>query len=243
MRIALKIEYDGKNYCGWQCQQNGDTVQRQIELALDSLTGEGARVHGSGRTDAGVHALGQVAHFDTESSIPAEKFAYALNAQLPRDISVRQSFEAAADFHARFSAKGKHYRYVICNEPQRPALWHGRCMHVPYPLEVAAMRDAAAHFTGEHDFAALQSAGSAVKDTVRTIYSLEIAQEGGFITLDVKGNGFLYNMVRIMVGTLIEIGAGKLAPQAVADILAGGERAAAGATAKACGLYLVEVFY
>ncbi len=243
MRIALKIEYDGKNYCGWQCQQNGDTVQRQLELALQKLTGEGARVHGSGRTDAGVHALGQVAHFDTACGIPAEKFAYALNALLPRDISVQQSWQAAEDFHARFSAKGKHYRYIIYSAQQRPALWRGRCMHVPYTLDAEKMREAAKYFIGEHDFAALCAAGSSVKDTVRTIYSLEIAQDGGFITLDVKGNGFLYNMVRIMAGTLIEIGAGKLPEGAVAAILEGRQRAAAGATAKPYGLYLVEVFY
>ncbi len=243
MRIALKIEYDGKNYCGWQSQKNGDTVQRQIELALNKLTGEAAKVHGSGRTDAGVHALGQVAHFDTECRIPAEKFAYALNALLPKDISVNSSFEAAADFHARFSAKGKHYRYVIYNRQQRSALWRGRCMHVPYTLDVRAMIEAAQYFVGEHDFAALCAAGSAVKDTVRTVYSLEISEDDGFIELDVKGNGFLYNMVRIIAGTLIEIGAGKMAPQAVAAIIDGRERSSAGATAKAWGLYLVEVFY
>ncbi len=243
MRIALKIEYRGTNYCGWQIQPNGDTVQERLENALRELTGQQLRVHGSGRTDAGVHALGQVAHFDVDSAIPPERFAFALNQKLPSDISISQSYVVANDFHARFNAKGKHYCYGIYNSPCRSAIYKDFYMHVPKLLDVNAMREGARLLVGEHDFASFCAVNSSVQSTVRIIHSLDITQNGHIVKLDVKGNGFLYNMVRIIAGTLIDIGLHKYQYADLLTILEKRDRNAAGATAKACGLVLMEVFY
>lgn len=243
MRIKLVIEYDGTAYSGWQRQDKEISVQQVIEDALLSLTGEKTVLHSAGRTDAGVHALGQAAHFDTQSRIPADKFSFALNTILPPDVRIRDSGEAGAEFHARFSAKCKHYRYVIQNSPHASAIERDHSMHVPLPLDTDKMRRAAAHLVGEHDFSAFTSMQLRVRSAVRTVYGIEITRENSFVRIDVTGNGFLYNMVRIIAGTLIYVGIGKLEPEDVAVILESRDRRKAGITAKPQGLFLVEVRY
>jgi tRNA pseudouridine38-40 synthase len=243
LRIALKIEYEGTNYCGWQRQDNGDSIQQRVEDALFGLTGRLVRLHGEGRTDAGVHALGQVAHFDIECGIPPDRFAYALNAGLPRDISVTESREAAPDFHARFSAKGKYYRYAIYDHPHRPALYGNFCMHVPQRLDAGAMRRGADCLPGRHDFVSFCAAGSGARDTVRSVTSVKITRQAPFLYIDLQGEGFLYNMVRIIAGTLVDVGLGRAPAGYLKEALEAGDRSAAGATAPACGLTLVKVLY
>ena len=244
MRVKLIIEYDGTNYAGWQSQNNAVGVQQKIEAAFFRLTGRQTAVTGAGRTDSGVHALGQCAHADVETTIPAEKLCYALNAILPDDIRIRESTEVSEDFHARRSAKGKHYRYTIFNAPQACAIERDYRAHIRYPLDVEKMREAAGYIKGEHDFKCFQAAGSTpVKTTVRTITALEIKKQGDVITIDVFGTGFLYNMVRIIAGTLIEVGSGKKSPGSLEEIINSKNRDNAGPTAPAKGLTLVKVFY
>ena len=242
-RIHLIVEYDGTNYAGWQRQSNAMTVQEKLEIAIRKLTGETVNVSGASRTDAGVHALGQSAHFDTESRIPADKFSFALNTMLPPDIRVTRSEEADSEFHSRFSGKGKRYRYLIHAAPHASALGRLTRAHVIYPLDVEKMRAEASDLVGTHDFAAFAASGSVVKDTVRTIWRAEIAQNGPEIELTVEGSGFLYNMVRIIAGTLIGVGSGKLEPGAFKRAIASGSRLDLGITAPAQGLTLMEVFY
>ncbi|MBC5648610.1 tRNA pseudouridine(38-40) synthase TruA [Christensenella tenuis] len=243
-RIALIIEYDGTNYCGWQIQKNGVSVQQRLEEALEKALGMKTAVVGAGRTDARVHALGQVAHFDADTDIPADKFFYVLNTLLPDDIRIKKSFTAPEGFHARFSAKGKHYRYVIRNAREKGAVDRLYTMFVPVPLDVERMRQAAKQVEGEHDFAAFCAAGSDLKGTtVRTVYSVDVTKDGDYIMIDVKGSGFLYNMVRIIAGTLISVGKEKLSPQDVRNAIEAKDRTLAGATAQAQGLFLMEVYY
>ena len=242
-RIALTVAYDGTAYAGWQRQINATAVQQVLEEALEALTGASTAVTGASRTDAGVHALGQVAHFDTLSRIPAEKFAFALNTRLPRDIRVVESKAVAPDFHARFGASGKRYRYQIHNQPHAPALERHYRWHVPLPLDLIRMRREAQTVLGTHDFAAFAASGSCAKDTVRTVTAITIGQEGELVTLFVEGNGFLYNMVRILAGTLTDIGCGKCAEGAIAKALANTDRLALGQTAPAHGLTLMRVWY
>ena len=243
-RIALIIEYDGTNYCGWQIQKNGVSVQQRLEEALEKALGVKTAVVGAGRTDARVHALGQVAHFDASTDIPADKFFYVLNTLLPDDIRIKKSFTAPEGFHARFSAKGKHYRYVIRNAREKGAVDRLYTMFVPAPLDVERMRQAAKQVEGEHDFAAFCAAGSDLKGTtVRTVYSVDVTKDGDYIMIDVKGSGFLYNMVRIIAGTLISVGKEKLSPQDVRNAIEAKDRTLAGATAQAQGLFLMEVYY
>jgi len=243
MRIKITVEYDGTEYCGWQIQPNGVTVQQRLNEALHAITGEECSVTGSGRTDAGVHALGQVAHFDTESTIPPERFAAALNSALPQDIRVLSSELSDSDFHARFCAKNKTYRYkMYIDETIRP-LQDRYAAHVQYPLDVLSMRRAAKLYEGTHDFSAFMSTGSEVKDTVRTVYFSTVTSEGSEVTFTVCGNGFLYNMVRIMAGTLVGVGLGKLTEEDVTAALAGGDRTLTGKTMPARGLTLVSVEY
>ena len=243
-RIALIVEYDGTNYCGWQIQKNGVSVQQKLEEALEKALGAKTPAVGAGRTDARVHALGQVAHFDAETDIPLDKFFYVLNTLLPDDIRIKKSFAAPEGFHARFSAKGKHYQYRIRNTREKGAVDRLYTMFVPVPLDVARMREAAAYIEGEHDFAAFCAAGSDLKGTtVRTVYSVDVAKDGDYITIDVKGSGFLYNMVRIIAGTLVAVGKGKLTPEEVGAAIAAKDRKLAGATAQAQGLFLIEVYY
>ena len=242
-RIHLTIEYDGTNYAGWQRQSNALAVQQVVEEAVSRLTGAQTVVHGASRTDAGVHALGQSAHFDTESPIPGDKFSFALNTMLPRDIRVRASEEVDAEFHARFSAKGKRYRYLFYDAPHAGALNRDTHAHSIYPLNDALMAEEARSLLGRHDFAAFAASGSVVRDTVRTIWRADVTREEHDVRLIVEGNGFLYNMVRIIAGTLRDIGSGKLAPGALERAIATGDRLDLGVTAPAHGLTLMQVFY
>lgn len=254
--IKLVIEYDGTNYHGWQSQTNALTVQQVIERAIQKLTGEECRLVGSGRTDVGVHALGQVANFHTGSRIPADRFACALNSVLPDDIVIRHSEEVDSDFHSRYSAKGKKYRYLIYNSKYPSALLRNRACHVQYPLDFGLMKEAASYFLGTHDFSAFRASGSSTKTSVRTITHVLFREKdcgsfpggdapffGRLFEFEVAGDGFLYNMVRIMAGTLIEVGAGKIAPGSIPEIIESRDRKRAGKTAPAHGLYLVEVYY
>ena len=242
-RIHLIVEYDGTNYAGWQRQSNAMTVQEKLERAVFRLTGEEVCVSGASRSDAGVHALGQSAHFDTQSRIPADKFSFALNTMLPPDIRVVRSEEVSMAFHARFSGRGKRYRYLIHAAPHAGALNRLTHAHVIYPLDVEKMRAEAQSLVGTHDFAAFAASGSVVKDTVRTIWRADVERQGAEICLIVEGNGFLYNMVRIIAGTLIGVGSGKLAPGAIKRAIESGSRLDLGITAPAHGLTLMEVFY
>lgn len=243
MRIKLTVEYDGGRYAGWQRQENALAVQQVLEEALSRLTRESVRVTGASRTDAGVHALGQVAHFDTLSRIPPDKYAFALNTMLPGDVRVVDSRAAAPDFHARFQAKGKRYRYLMYDSPHASALYRGLCAHSIYPLDVDKMNWEAGCMAGTHDFAAFAASGSVVKDTVRAISLCKVERHGPFVVLTVEGNGFLYNMVRILAGTLMAVGSGKLAMGAIDAALATGDRLALGPTAPPQGLTLMQVFY
>ena len=242
-RIALIIEYDGTNYVGWQVQPNGIAVQQVIDDAFDKLIGERPVLHASGRTDSGVHARAQVAHFDTECRIPADKFCYALNTRLPDDIRIKASLEVPNDFHARFDVKEKHYVYTINNAPHASAFTRNTALHIHYPLDIERLNAAAKFFPGEHDFNAFKSSGSAASSTVRTIYASEWEKDGDTLRYHVAGSGFLYNMVRIMVGTMIRVGQGFEEPDVIAEALSAADRSFAGDTAPAHGLMLYRVKY
>jgi len=243
MRIKLTIEYDGTAYAGWQRQENALAVQQVVEDALTKLTNTKVVISGASRTDAGVHALGQVAHFDTESRIPPDKYSYALNTMLPPDIRISASEAAPENFHARFSTAGKLYRYQILSAHHAGALTRNTHAHVIYPLNDELMAAELKSLTGTHDFAAFAASGSIVKDTVRTIYTADMYRRGNTVTLFVSGNGFLYNMVRIIVGTLVETAFGRFSPEDMPDIIASRDRSRAGMTAPAEGLYLNSVKY
>ena len=242
-RFRLTIEYDGTAYCGWQRQINGPSVQETLEQALCTLTQERVSVTGSSRTDAGVHALGLCAHFDSATHIPAQKLAFALNTLLPPDIRVRESGLAPEGFHARYSACGKLYRYAFYNARHDCAIGRQYAAHIPLPMDERLMDEEAQALLGTHDFAAFAASGSVAKSTVRTIVGARVTREGERVTLCVMGDGFLYNMVRIIAGTLAEIGTGKRAPGAIARAIETGDRLALGQTAPARGLTLVRVFY
>jgi tRNA pseudouridine38-40 synthase len=242
--IKLLIEYDGTNYNGWQRQANALSIQQVLEEALFKLTGEDTTLIGSGRTDSGVHAKGQVANFFTKSSIPPDRFSYAINALLPPDIRILHSREVPMDFHARYSAVAKRYKYSIFMRPHAPAIGRNYYYHIVDILDADAMNEAARYIIGTHDFKAFQSAGSGVKDTVRTVYEACWKLEPPCcLYFYIKGNGFLYNMVRILVGTFIEIGRHKMEPADMKSILESGERENAGPTAPPHGLCLERVYY
>ena len=241
--ILLIIEYCGKNYAGWQRQQNGISIQEKIENAIQELTGQKININGSGRTDAKVNALGQCANFKIDCTIPPPNFSMALNSILPEDIRILESFEVDMDFHARYSATGKYYRYTILNRKMPSAIYKHTTCHVKQPLDVEKMIKASSYFIGEHDFRAFMSAGSNIKTTIRTIYSLNITQNDNLLFIDIKGNGFLYNMVRIIAGTLAEVGKGSIPVEEVKNIIQSHDRSRCGPTLKASGLCLMEVFY
>lgn len=242
-RIKLTIAYDGTNYCGWQVQPNGITIEEVLNKAIQKLTGEDILVIGASRTDSGVHALGNVAVFDTETTIPPEKLAMALNQRLPEDIVIVKSEEVHADFHPRYCDCSKTYEYHIINtripDPTRRLTNY----FVSYVLDIEKMRQAAAYLVGEHDFVSFCNVRTDVESTVRTITGLEILTNGDEITIRITGNGFLYNMVRIIVGTLIRVGRGFYEPEKVKEILEAKDRKAAGVTAPAHGLVLVKIDY
>ena len=242
-RILLTIEYDGSAYCGWQRQLNGPSVQQKVEEALFKVTGERVGITGASRTDAGVHALGQRAHFDMESVIPADKLPFALNTKLPRDIRVTAGREVDGRFHARFDAAGKEYSYLIYNRRHPSALLRDLSAHVSVPLDVAAMERACRYLPGTHDFAAFQAAGGTAKTTIRRIDSVSVGRQGDEIRLVIYGTAFLYNMVRIIAGTLIYVGQGRLPEDVFAWAIDTGDRLRLGPTAPPQGLCLNRVDY
>ncbi len=241
--IQLIISYCGTSYCGWQIQPNGVTIQEVIINAIRELTGETVNLIGSGRTDAGVHALGQSANFLTRSTIPAEAFYRALNTRLPSDIRIVGSRERALDFHSRYHAKGKSYIYKIYESPVDSPFYSDLAFHVSRALDWQEMKEAASYFIGEHDFSAFMASGSSIKTTIRTIEEISFDKKGDLYEITFRGNGFLYNMVRIMVGTLYEVGYQRRKPEDIATIIESLERRQAGITAPAHGLYLKEVYY
>lgn len=244
-RYKMKIAYDGTNYSGWQVQPNLRTVQGEIERLLAEMAGQQhVRVESSGRTDSGVHARAQVAHFDLEKPIDPKYFQRGLNAQIDRDIRIQTLEKSTPDFHARFSAVGKEYRYFIYNGLVVPPTKRLYRLSEGCPLDVERMRAAAALLVGEHDFAPFAANRKMpIESTVRTIHSFHVRKHGADITLEVRGNGFLYKMVRSLAGFLIHVGVGRLEPEAALDILAHGKRTAKVQTAQPQGLFLWKVFY
>lgn len=243
-RIKLVLEYDGTGLSGWQRQNNGPTVQAHLEDALARMVGAKTPIQGASRTDAGVHARAQVAHFTTESDIPTYGFRRGLNSHLPPAIAVVACARVADDFHARFSARGKYYRYQVLNRQSRSPLQRDRAWHRPRQLDLAAMAQAGTHMCGERDFSAFRAAGCSARTTVRAVHEVRVAEaEPGLIGIDVTGNAFLRNMVRIMAGTLVAVGEGRLSADDLPGILASGDRTRAGQTAPAQGLTLMRVFY
>ncbi|MDO5327466.1 MAG: tRNA pseudouridine(38-40) synthase TruA [Clostridia bacterium] len=242
-RILLTVSYDGTAYVGWQFQNNGPSIQDELEKALQKALGQFVRVTGASRTDAGVHALGQRAHFDVCSSIPPEKYPFVLNRYLPEDIRVTAAKQVPDDFHARFMAAGKIYTYRIHNAAHASAIFRHCTAHVPVRLDEGNMRECAQALLGTHDFAAFAAAGGQAKTTVRTIDDFSVERAGDEITLRVHGNGFLYNMVRIIAGTLIDVGHGKLDTGCIARAIETKNRLDLGVTAPACGLELTQVEY
>jgi tRNA pseudouridine38-40 synthase len=243
-RYKCIISYDGSGFSGYQVQPNKRTVQSQIESVLAKIhKGSVVKIAASGRTDAGVHAKGQVIHFDSALSLPEDKWELALNSMLPEDISVLSVEKADSAFHVRFDASGKEYRYFLYQSPKRDPFQRNYAYHYPYPLNLAVMRKACTFLLGTHDFSSFCSARTEVEDKVRTIETIEISQDGDRINFRFIGNGFLYNMVRILVGTLIEVGSGKRQPEEIVGILEKRDRRYAGKTAPGQGLYLWKVFY
>ena len=242
-RVKLTIAYDGTNYCGWQIQPNGITIEEVLNKALKKLTGEDIAVIGASRTDSGVHAMGNVAVFDTETTIPAEKIAMALNQRLPEDVVIRKSEEVPLDFHPRYCDCSKTYEYHIINTQIPVPTKRLTNYFVSYVLDLEKMRQAASYLIGEHDFVSFCNVRTDVENTVRTITALDVLQDGEEITIRITGNGFLYNMVRIIVGTLIRVGRGFYEPEKVKEILEAKDRKAAGVTAPAHGLMLMQIQY
>ncbi|WP_443770153.1 tRNA pseudouridine(38-40) synthase TruA [Anaerostipes sp.] len=242
-RIKLEVAYDGTNYCGWQIQPNDITVQGVLNKHLSELLGEEIQVMGASRTDSGVHALGNVAVFDTESRIPGEKMAKALNARLPEDIVIQSSKEVAPDFHPRFQETRKTYEYTFYNATYDNPVTSRHHHFVYVPLNVDKMNEAAKYFEGKHCFISMCSIKAQTTTYVRTIYHCEVFQHGRYIIMRVTGSGFLYNMVRLMAGTLLEIGRGKKEVDWVKEILASKERVAVGPKLPAKGLTLIRIEY
>ena len=243
-RVKLVVAYDGTNYHGWQVQDNGITIEEVLNRTISELVQEDIKVIGASRTDAGVHACGNVAVFDTESRIPGDKFSFALNQRLPEDIRIQESCEVDADFHPRYADTVKTYEYNILNrrfELPSKRLYAAFCY---YPMDIERMNQAAAYLVGEHDFKSFCSIRTQVEDTVRRIYSITIKKnEDDRIDIRISGNGFLYNMVRAMTGTVVYAAEGKIRPQDIGRILDSGNRTAAGPTVPPGGLYMTHLWY
>lgn len=239
-RVRLTVAYDGTNYHGWQIQNNGITIESELNRCLSDLLGEPVEVIGASRTDSGVHALGNIAVFDTESPMPAEKISYALNQRLPEDIRIQRSEEVAADWHPRHCESRKTYEYRIYRGEFPMPVRRLYAYFTYRSLCVEDMREAAAYLVGEHDFKSFCQTGAQVESTVRTIYLIEVEEQGAELVIRVCGNGFLYNMVRIIAGTLMEVGKGRRAPSDMPAILDAKDRRAAGPTAPAHGLTLMR---
>lgn len=242
--IKLTIEYDGKEFNGWQKQPNKLNIQGTIEKVISDITKEEIELIGSGRTDAGVHALGQVANFKTNSTIPIEKFAIAINSRLKKSIVIKKAEEVPDRFHSRYNCKQKTYRYVINNSETGSAIYRNLEYNIKMPLDVNKMQEAANYFVGEHDSTGFKASGTSSKSSIRTIYKAEIIQKpNNKIWIELTGNGFLYNMVRIIVGTLVEVGMGNIEPEEIRTIIESKKRENAGKTLPPQGLYLVKVEY
>ena len=270
--FKITLAYDGAEFSGWQAQPGRRTVQGELERAWLEITGEAVRFCAAGRTDAGVHAAGQVASVESATTIPPESLVHALNSKLPADAAVQLVERVADGFHATHDAKFKRYRYSIINDPRRPVFLRKYAWHVPTPLDVAAMEAGGVHMVGTHDFASFQSVGSERESTVRTIFAVHVApgsargavsgaaessvfgrradpraepgaESASLVTIDVEGDGFLYNMVRTIAGTLVEVGRGKRPPEWIAEVIAAKDRCAAGQTAPAHGLCMQWVAY
>lgn len=242
-RILLKVAYDGTNYCGWQVQPNGDTIEANLDLHLSQLLGEEIHVMGASRTDSGVHALGNVAVFDTCARMPADKIALAMNTRLPADIRVQQSMEVPGDFHPRYQRVIKTYEYRICNRKIPDPCRRLYSLFYYWDLDEKKMQSAADHLVGTHDFSSFCTHKPEIRDYTRTIYELKVVRSGDEITVRITGNGFLYNMVRIIVGTLLRVGTGMLDPEEIPRILEARDRGLACETARPEGLTLVEIRY
>ena len=243
MRYLLRVAYDGTEYCGWQIQPGLRTVEGTLKSALNKLMGTEVPMIGASRTDAGVHAEGNVAVFDCDTTIPADKIKYALNNMLPEDVVVVESKQVEDNFHPRHCDCKKTYQYRILNTPLPDPNRRRNTYFYRGSLDIAAMREAAGYIVGTHDFICFMAAGSQVKDTVRTVYSLELERENDVVTMTIQGNGFLYNMVRIIAGTLIMVGRGQIKPQEVKNIIDKRYRREAGPTAPAKGLTLKVIEY
>lgn len=241
--LLITLRFDGREYHGWQVQPNAATVQQCVQDAVEGVTGVRSAVTGCSRTDAGVHAMMYCCNFRTEHAIPCERVAAALNAHLPRDIAVYGCKEVPADFHARYDCTGKEYVYRIWNSRARNPFWEGQALHYPYVIDVAYLNQEAQDFVGRHDFSAFCAAGGSVVDKVRTVRRACVVRKGEIVSFHVEADGFLYHMVRIMTGTLLNLEQGKLRPSAIPILLAQGERSRAGVTAPPQGLYLNRVFY
>ncbi len=241
--IKLIIEYDGKSFNGWQKQPTKLNIQGEIEKAIEEITGEKVDLTASGRTDAGVHSLGQTANFKTDSQIPIEKIAKAINSKLKKSIVIKSAEEVDEKFHSRYSVKSKTYRYIINNSENGTAIYRGLEYHIPMKLDVKKMQEAVKFFEGEHDFKGFKASGTSSKSSIRTIYKGEVKQEGERIIIEVTGNGFLYNMVRIIAGTLVDVGLEKIKPEEISEIIESKDRTKAGKTLPPHGLYLLKVEY
>ena len=241
--IKLVIEYDGKGFGGWQKQPTKLNIQGEIERAIGEITGEEVELIASGRTDAGVNSLGQTANFKTNSKLSIEKFPIAINAKLKKSIVIQSAEEVDERFHSRYCVKSKMYRYTINNSKYGSAIYRDMECHIPMELDVKKMNEAAKFFEGEHDFKGFKASGTSSKSSVRTIYKAEVYKKEDRIFIELTGNGFLYNMVRIISGTLVDVGIGKIKPDEISEIIASGKRENAGKTLPAKGLCLVQVNY
>ena len=242
-RIKLTVAYDGTNYSGWQIQPNAPTVEQVLDSAVYALTGEKVHVTGASRTDAGVHGLGNVAVFDTESTIPGERFSYALNRYLPEDVSIQESRQVADTFHPRHCNTRKTYEYKILNTTFPVPQLRNYSWHVSGKIDVDKMQEAAELLLGEHDFKSFCCVRTQTETTIRRIYSLDVRREDDFVILSITGNGFLYNMVRIIAGTLVQIGKGQLCAGDIKQMLELKDRTLAGQTAPPQGLTLMKIEY
>ncbi len=241
--IKLTIEYDGKDYEGWQKQPKKLNIQGEIEKAIQTVTGQEVELIGSGRTDAGVHAFAQVANFKIDTEFPLEKMAIAFNSQLKKSIRIKAAEEVEESFHSRYHCHKKTYAYIIDNSDQGTAVYRNITYHVPQQLNVEAMQKAANYLVGEHDFASFKSSGTSSKSSVRTIFVAQVLKEQERVVIQLTGNGFLYNMVRIIAGTLVEIGKGEKQPEEMEKILQAKDRSLAGKTLPPHGLFLMNVEY
>lgn len=245
-RIAMELTYDGALYHGWQRQNNGLSVQQKVEEVLTERTGRSVRVTGCSRTDAGVHALSYILHFDSDTRIPVEKLADAFNSSHPDGIIAKRAWRVDDEFHARYSAMGKTYRYAFWNARTRSPFTEKYSWHIPYPLDIVQMQKACDIFVGRHDFAGFMAAGGSQKTTVRTVKRCEVFADPQWEELwimEIEADGFLYNMVRIIAGTLAAVGSGKISGEELPDILASRDRNRAGQTAPPQGLFLKEIYY